>query len=137
MKPVINVCAAIIAQNSKVLLAQRPAGSHLELQWEFPGGKIMDGETPENCIQRELKEELAIETEAVKHFDSVLFAYPEKDVKISFYICKIKSGMPQPLQCASFTWIKPEEINIADLVPADRVILPKLLKLITPGRLSL
>ncbi|MBN2190684.1 MAG: 8-oxo-dGTP diphosphatase MutT [Candidatus Aureabacteria bacterium] len=136
MKPVITVCAAIITQNSKFLLAQRPEGAHLELQWEFPGGKIMPGETPEHCIQRELKEELGVDAEAVKYFDSVLFAYPEKKVKISFYVCKIKRGNPRPLQCASIAWVKPEEINITDLVPADRVILPKLLHLMPPGNQS-
>ncbi|MDD5643906.1 MAG: 8-oxo-dGTP diphosphatase MutT [bacterium] len=129
MKSVITVCAAIIKENSKVLLAQRPKGSHLALQWEFPGGKIMAGETPEQCILRELKEELNIETEIIKYFDSILFAYPEKEVEINFYICRIKNGSrPSPLQCASFIWIKPEEINMTDLVPADRVILHKILK---------
>ena len=75
----IDVVAAVFVENGSVLVARRASGQHLEYKWEFPGGKIEKDETPEECLRRELKEELGVNVEVEDSVGESLFSYPEKN----------------------------------------------------------
>src|ERR1035438_10315377 len=99
---VIEVSAALLFHNGKLLITQRHAKSHLGGLWEFPGGKREPNETFEQCLVRELREELGIEVEVGGLFEDISHAYAEKTVRLKFFICKLISGEPRPLDCAAF-----------------------------------
>jgi mutator protein MutT len=118
---VINVCAALIFANGKVLLTCRPDHQDHAGFWEFPGGKLEAGETPAQCLQRELKEELALE---VSVFDTVYMLehrYPGKHVSLRFMRCIAKQGQhPRAMEKQQFAWVKFDELGEYPLLPADQ-----------------
>lgn len=122
------VTAAAIVRDGKVLIAQREAGSHMEFRWEFPGGKLESDETPEECIIREIKEELDIDIEVLDIYKVVKFKYDEKDVLLLCYLCRILKGEGRTLECNDFRWVSREELPSYDFVPADKPIVEKLMK---------
>ncbi|HYE82742.1 MAG TPA: 8-oxo-dGTP diphosphatase MutT [Clostridia bacterium] len=122
------VTAAAIVRNGKVLIAQRQAGSHMELRWEFPGGKLEPDEDPEDCIIREIKEELDMEIEVADIYKVVKFKYEEKDILLLCYLCKIRKGEGKTLECNDFRWIERKDLPNFDFVPADLAIVEKLMK---------
>ena len=122
------VTAAAMVRNGKVLIAQREAGSHMEYRWEFPGGKLEPDETPEECIVREIKEELDMEIEVIDIYKVVKFAYKEKDILLLCYLCRIVQREGRALECNDFKWVKSGELADFDFVPADLPIVEKLMK---------
>ena len=125
-KKQIKVSAALIFQHCKLLITQRHAGAHLGGLWEFPGGKREPGETSEQCLVRELREELGIEIEVGELFEEVSHAYTEKAVRLKFFTCKLISGEPHPLDCAAFKWIGKAELAGFEFPAADARLLEKL-----------
>jgi len=93
------VTAAAMVRGGKVLIAQREAGSHMELRWELPGGKLEPDEDPEECIVREIKEELDMEIEVSDIYKVVKFKYEEKDILLLCYLCRILKGEGKTLEC--------------------------------------
>ena len=91
----IEVCAAIIIHEGRVLIAQRPAGDSLENLWEFPGGKIEPGETPEQSLRREILEELGIEIIVGDFFSENIHKYPDKEIRLRSYLCSVVDGQPR------------------------------------------
>ncbi len=91
-KKVVNVAAAVIERDGKVLIAKRKRGSRLELKWEFPGGKIEEGETPEQCLERELLEEFCINTETGSHITNCLYSYKEVTINLMAFHSRYISG---------------------------------------------
>ncbi|AGK99787.1 (deoxy)nucleoside triphosphate pyrophosphohydrolase [Desulfoscipio gibsoniae] len=81
-----KVTAAIIEKNGRVLIAQRPQGDKLDLRWEFPGGKIEQGETPEQCFLREIKEELNLDIKITKHFMNSCYKYETGEIELICYL---------------------------------------------------
>lgn len=130
MNSIIEVTAAIIINKKKVFVAQRLPGSHMELKWEFPGGKIKEGESRENCLIRELKEELDVDIQVLKFFETVEFSYPEEDIRLHFFICTIKKGIPVEQHCHSFIWANKENLKNIDFLPADNIIVEKVIRLL-------
>lgn len=122
------VTAAAMVRDEKVLIAQREAGSHMEYRWEFPGGKLEHGETPEECIIREIKEELDMDIEVLDIYKVVKFAYKEKDILLLCYLCRIIGGEGKALECNDFKWVNREELVNYEFVPADLPIVEKLMK---------
>lgn len=122
------VTAAAMIKDGKVLIAQRQAGSHMEYRWEFPGGKLEQGETPEECIVREIKEELDLDIEVVDIYKVVKFSYLEKDILLLCYVCKVTAGAGRALECNAFKWVEREELTAYDFVPADLPVVEKLSK---------
>jgi len=122
------VTAAAMMKNGKVLIAQRQAGSHMEYRWEFPGGKLEPDETPEECIVREIKEELDMEIEVIDIYKVVKFKYEEKDILLLCYLCKVMKGEGETLECNDFRWVGKDELAGFDFVPADLPIVEKLMK---------
>ena len=122
----IQVAAALLAHEGRYLITQRKAGVHLGGFWEFPGGKRESDELLEDCLRRELREELGIETTPPVLFRVIRHDYPEKSVELHFFRCSIASGPPRPLGCADLRWVAPEELDQFPLPPADQPLVEAL-----------
>ncbi len=122
----IEVSAALIFRDGKLLITQRHAKSHLGGLWEFPGGKRENGETFEQCLVREIREELGVEISVGELFEEIFHDYPEKSVRLKFFICELISGEPQTLGCAAFKWIEKPELAAHEFPAADARLLEKL-----------
>jgi mutator protein MutT len=119
----IDVAAALVFRDGKLLITQRPADAHLGGLWEFPGGKREPDETFEACLQRELREELGIEVAVGELVESITHAYPEKTVHLKFYRCRWKEHEPQPLGCSAFKWVTAGEFKDYAFPAADARLL--------------
>ena len=119
----INVTAAVIRHDGKVLICQRPEGRNCGLLWEFPGGKIENGETGEQCIVRECREELGITIQVDRELTDITHEYPERIVHLRFYLCEIVEGNPEKKEHNALAWIALEEIDQYEFCPADREML--------------
>jgi mutator protein MutT len=122
----IEVSAALIFRGRKLLITQRHAKAHLGGRWEFPGGKRESGETFEQCLVREIREELGVEIVVGELFEEISHAYPEKSVRLKFFICKLISGEPQPLDCAAVKWIDKAGLDTHEFPAADAQLLERL-----------
>ena len=122
----VEVSAALIFRDGKLLITQRQAKSHLGGLWEFPGGKREAGETFEQCLVREIREELGVEISVGALFEEISHTYPEKTVRLKFFNCELLSGEPQPLECAAFKWIGKSELDDEAFPAADAQLLQKL-----------
>ena len=120
------VAAAIILNNDKVLIAQRKGGTNMEFKWEFPGGKLEGDETPEQCLIREIKEELDMVIEPVEIYKTVRHKYKDKDILLLAYICRFMKGEGRPVECNDFKWVHKEQLNNYDYTLADVSIVEKL-----------
>ena len=113
---------ALIDRDGRVLMAQRPEGKPAAGLWEFPGGKLEEGETPEEALIRELKEELDISTEA-SCLSPIAFAshgLGEIHLLMPLFVCRKWSGAPKPLVAAALRWVQPDQLIDLDMPPADR-----------------
>ena len=115
----IVVSAAVVRRGNKIMICQRRPGAHNGLKWEFPGGKLEAGESPEDALARELREELAIDTRVGRILDAVFFRYPDRDVLVLFYDCAILLGDPAPLDCNAIAWATPNDLPGYDFAGAD------------------
>jgi 8-oxo-dGTP diphosphatase len=122
----IEVSAALIFHKGKILITQRHVDVHLGGLWEFPGGKREADETFEQCLVREIREELGVEISVGGVFEEISHAYPEKSVLLKFFSCKLLSGEPQPLGCAAFKWVGKSELDAYAFPGADAQLLQKL-----------
>ena len=107
----IPVVAALIVRAGKLLIARRPEGKHMAGRWEFPGGKLERGESPEEAIEREIREELAVEIRAGRIYQAIAYSYPEKDVLLLFYAAALVSGEPRPVEEAEIRWVTLGELD--------------------------
>lgn len=115
----IPVAAAVIHQGEKILIARRSPGKHLSGYWEFPGGKIEQGETPEDCLIREIQEELSILISVDSFLQKNLHDYGEKQVLLKAYLCTYLSGDLVLVDHDEVRWILPEQLTQYQLAPAD------------------
>ena len=122
----IHVSAALVFRSGKLLITQRPAAAHLGGLWEFPGGKCEPGETFEDCLHRELREELGIEVEIGALLEELTHDYPEKRVHLKFFLCRWLANEPQPLGCPAFAWITREQLGDYEFPAADARLLETL-----------
>lgn len=120
------VVAGMIIKNDRLLVAQRPADKHMAGKWEFPGGKIERGETPEQALERELYEELGIRTRAGRIYHAVAHSYPEKDILLLFYRCELLYGEPEAIEEADVRWIEEGELSSFDWAAADLPVVNRL-----------
>lgn len=121
----IRVAAAIIIEKGKVFATQRGYGEFKD-GWEFPGGKIEPGETPEAAIVREINEELDTEIEVVKLLDTVEYDYPKFHLSMDCFICKIKSGDLVLKEHEAAKWLTKENLDSVDWLPADLSLVEKI-----------
>jgi mutator protein MutT len=125
-KKQIEVSAALIFHSGKLLITQRHANAHLGGLWEFPGGKREANETFEQCLVREIREELGIEISVGELFEEITHAYPEKTVRLKFSLCQLIHGELQTLGCVAFKWIDKSELANFEFPAADARLLEKL-----------
>lgn len=122
----IDVAAGLVFRHGRLLITQRHVQTHLGGLWEFPGGKREPGETFEQCLTRELLEELGIEVSVGPLIQSLTHSYPEKTVRLNFYRCDLLRGEPRCLGCADFTWVGAQELKNFQFPPADARLLDRL-----------
>ena len=123
-----EVVAALIWQGDKFMICQRPADKARGLLWEFVGGKVELGETKEQAIIRECKEELDILLSVGDVFMDVIHEYPDITVHLTLFNATIAEGEPKKLEHNDIQWITPSEIQSFEFCPADEEILKKIIK---------
>jgi mutator protein MutT len=123
---VTDVAAGLIFRDGKLLIALRHDDAHLGGLWEFPGGKLESGETFEQCLVRELKEELGIEVEVRELLETDTHTYPERTVRLKFFRCDWKASEPKALGCADFRWVTAGQLKDFEFPAADAVLIERL-----------
>lgn len=121
-----EVVAALIWEGDRFMACQRPAHKARGLLWEFVGGKVEPGETKEDALIRECREELDVSLSVGDVFMDVTHTYPDLTVHLTLFNAKISSGVPKKLEHNDIRWITVDEIHTLDFCPADEVILKKL-----------
>ena len=121
-----EVVAALIWQGEKFMICQRPANKARALLWEFVGGKVELGETKEQALIRECREELAVTLSVGDVFMEVTHEYPDITVHLTLFNATIAEGEPQKLEHNDIRWITPSKIPNYDFCPADKEILVKI-----------
>ncbi|AKK02846.1 (deoxy)nucleoside triphosphate pyrophosphohydrolase [Corynebacterium epidermidicanis] len=119
MKKRIEVTGAVIVKDGKVLAAQRGEGKSLAGYWEFPGGKIESGETPEESLKRELKEELLCDAVVGKHVVTTEYEYDFAIIVLSTFWCALEAGEPTLTEHAQIRWLTGQEMSELNWAPAD------------------
>jgi 8-oxo-dGTP diphosphatase len=127
----VAACALVDA-DGRVLIAQRPEGKQLAGLWEFPGGKVEKGETPEQCLIRELGEELGIETQAacLAPLTFASHSYDDFHLLMPLYVCRRFSGIPEPREAQALKWVRPNRLRDYPMPPADAPLIPFLIDLL-------
>ena len=121
-----TVTAAIMLKDQKVFIAQRRSEDRLAFKWEFPGGKLEDGETPEECLRREMKEEFGIEVSVGKFFGESIYTYEHGTIRLVAYITEWTGGELKPIEHRDCPWVSIEELTAYELAPADIPLAEKL-----------
>ena len=124
----IEVVAAIIIDNNKLFTTQRGYGQFKD-GWEFPGGKMEVGETREQALERELREELAIKTKAEKFIKTIEYDYPDFHITMHCFLTRILEGIPKLLEHENARWVTKEEVDSVDWLPADLEVIEDVKKL--------
>jgi len=127
--PLVLVAAVVLVDaDGRVLLAQRPEGKSMAGLWEFPGGKVDPGETPEAALIRELAEELGIDVAAscLAPFTFASHAYPDFHLLMPLYVCRKWSGIPLAREGQRLTWVRPAQLAEYPMPPADKPLIAML-----------
>lgn len=123
----LTVTAGILTDGDRVLVCQRRAGGRFPLKWEFPGGKVEDGETPEACLRRELREELAIEAEIGPEIYKTEHRYPNGfAVRLLFFQIPRYTGTPKNCAFEQIEWARPADLGQFDFLEADRALVDRI-----------
>ena len=125
---IINVVAAIIKSGNKVFITERGHGE-FKGKWEFPGGKIEQGETGEEAVVREIKEELKSTVKVLKFFGEINDVHGDRCFNVKFYICELVDGNLELTEHLASKWVEPKEIVDDEFMEADKVVLDKLRKI--------
>ena len=132
-RPLLLVAAvALVDPDGRVLIARRPEGKSMAGLWEFPGGKVDPGETPEQALVRELREELGIET-ATSCLAPIAFAshgYDKFHLLMPVFACRKWQGTPRPHEGQALKWVRPAELSRYPMPPADLPLIPHLVDLL-------
>jgi len=113
------VTAALIRDEDKILIAQRGRSKRFGWKWEFPGGKVRVDETPEDCLQREIKEELNLEIQVEKHFCTTHHQYSDFSIELIAFWCSIVGGKLKLAEHEQVRWVTVQEMNQYNFVEAD------------------
>ncbi len=132
MKTLLVVAVALVDPDGRVLLAQRPEGKAMAGLWEFPGGKVDQGERPEQALIRELKEELGIDTEAscLAPLSFASHSYEDFHLLMPLWVCRKWDGIAQPREGQTLKWVKPEALRDYPMPAADLPLIPVLQELL-------
>ena len=122
LRLVLVAAVALVDADGRVLLARRPEGKAMAGLWEFPGGKVHEGEAPEAALIRELKEELGVDTaeSCLAPFAFASHRYPDFHLLMPLYVCRRWSGTPTALEGQELAWVRPARLGDYKMPPADR-----------------
>ena len=123
----VDVVAAIIRRNGKILITRRLDHVHLGGLWEFPGGKVEAEESLEGALLREIREELGMEVAVGTEIFTIEHDYPTKSVRLHFFDCSVIQGEPQPLDVSELRWVTPPQLAEFEFPPADAELIQKLI----------
>jgi mutator protein MutT len=123
--PPTIVTAAVVEREGRLLVTRRIEGSHLAGHWEFPGGKCEPGESPEACLERELREELGVATVVGHEVYRTLYAYADRCLDLRFFACEI-DGDPRPLIGQDIRWAARGDLRQLPFPPADKELVERL-----------
>ncbi|WP_409304166.1 (deoxy)nucleoside triphosphate pyrophosphohydrolase [Peribacillus sp. SCS-155] len=126
MKKNIHVVGAVIVEDEKILCAQRGASKVLSFKWEFPGGKIEEGETPQEALQREIQEEMRCRVEIGEQIEHTVYEYDFGIVHLTTFYSRLIEGTPVLTEHAAIKWLPVEELSTLDWAPADIPAIEKL-----------
>lgn len=131
-KIVLVAACALIDADGRILLAQRPEGKNLAGLWEFPGGKVESGETPEAALIRELEEELGIITKpaCLAPLTFASYAYEKFHLLMPLYICRRYEGIARSMEGQALKWVRPQDLRNYPMPPADEPLIPFLIDLL-------
>lgn len=121
----INVVAAVIMKDGKVFATQRGYGEFKD-GWEFPGGKVEAGESPEEALRREIREELEVEVNVGDLIDTIEYDYPAFHISMKCYACTIAGGSPHLLEHEAARWLSADQLDSVAWLPADITLIPKI-----------
>ncbi len=130
----VEVVAALIWNKNRFMICQRPSHKTRGLLWEFVGGKVEPGETKEQALVRECREELGVTVSVTDVFMEVVHEYPDITVHLTLFNAAIAEGTPQKLEHNDIQWITPKEIPNYDFCPADDEILDRIIKELPNGK---
>lgn len=128
----VLVAAAIVIERGRVLLTQRKSGTHLEGLWEFPGGKVEEGEDPKDALARELREEIGIDVDVGEIVNATFHRYESKSVLLLFYEATRRANSPEPraIDVQAFEWGDASALDASRFPPADVAVLKKVRELL-------
>ena len=128
MKSVLVSAVALVDKDSRVLMAQRPEGKSMAGLWEFPGGKVENGETPEQALIRELQEELAVDTveSCLAPFTFASHTYDDFHLLMPLYVCRKWTGTVTPMEGQQIKWVMPMQLRDYPMPPADKPLIAML-----------
>lgn len=132
MKIVLVAACALIDADNRVLVAQRPEGKNLAGMWEFPGGKVEPGETPESCLIRELEEELGIRTwkSCLAPLSFASHSYADFHLLMPLYVCRRWEGTIVAREHRALKWMRANRLRELEMPPADEPLIPALIDLL-------
>ena len=122
------VCAVIVGRDGRILACQRDDARHLGGLWEFPGGKVEDGETAERALIREIKEEIGVEIQLTGTYSPVSWDYEARSIKLHPYRCVIVAGEPKALEHQDMCWCRLDELTALKWAGADLPIVEEILR---------
>ena len=132
MNLLLVVAVALVDADGRVLIAQRPEGKALAGLWEFPGGKLAQGERPEDALIRELREELGVEVKAacLAPLTFASHTYEDFHLLMPLYVCRRWEGFVEPLEGQALKWVRPKDLRAYPMPPADEPLIPHLVDLL-------
>ncbi len=116
----MDVTAAVIIEDGRVLLTLRPQGKEHPGFWEFPGGKVEEGENASDCLRREILEELGVEIEVGEEVAAIDHEFGDKHIRLIAFMCRLMGGEVRDLGCETHDWVRLEETGKMKLLPPDR-----------------
>ncbi len=125
----INVVAAVIFKDDKVFATQRGYGEFKD-GWEFPGGKVESGESPEEALRREIREELEVDINVGDLIETIEYDYPAFHLSMKCFACTIAGGSPHLLEHEAAKWLTSKQLGSVDWLPADVTLIPKIEKML-------
>lgn len=128
-KKVVSVVAAVIRDDSTIFATQRGYGNY-KGWWEFPGGKIEEGETSQEALKREIKEELDVSIKVGELIDTIEYDYPDFHLSMDCFWCEIEDGDPKLLEAEASKWLGEDELDSVNWLPADETLIQKIKSLL-------